>query len=293
MTELAVIREVAPAASIADDVEIGPYCVIGPNVSIGPHTRLLRRVTVTGHTTIGTDNVFDDGCVMGCHPQDLKYQGGPTQLVIGNRNRFDRLVTAHVGTEAGGGLTRIGNDCVLMHGSHVAHDCFVDDEVQIGRYVQLAGHIRVERGATLDDFAGVHHFSTIGRHALVRARTPVRRDVPPYTDFYSSNPDMQPASVHGIHRKGLWAARLAPVEEWELHRTLLELFADEWALQTRIEHLVNIGVEGEALKVCRSCQRSLRGPYGRHRETLRGQPPPEVQEYYSSSSTDSIGRSRL
>ena len=292
MSELAVIREVDPRAALADDVEVGPYCVIGPDVSVGPRTRLLRRVTLTGRTTIGADNVFADGCVIGCQPQDLKYAGGDTQLVIGDRNRFYRLVTAHVGTEVGGGLTRIGSGCVLMHGSHVAHDCFVDDDVRIGRYVQLAGHVRVEKGATLEDFIGAHHFTTIGRHSLVRVRTPVRRDVPPYTDFYSTNPDMQPASVHGIHRKGLWAARLAPVEEWELHRTLLELFANEWALQTRIEHLVNIGVEGEALKVCRFCQRSLRGPYGRHRETLRGQPPPEVQEYYSSRDNDSVGRSK-
>jgi len=292
MPELAVIRDVAPEASIAADVTIGPYCVIGPGVSIGPGTRLRRRVTVTGQTTIGAENTFDDGCVIGCAPQDLKYRGGPTQLAIGNRNRFDKLVTAHIGTEEGGGLTRIGSDCVLMHGAHVAHDCFVDDEVHLGRHVQLAGHIRVERGAVIEAFAGVHHFSTIGRHARVRARTPVRRDVPPYTDFYSTNPDIQPASVHGIHRKGLWAARLAPLEEWELHRTLLELFADEWALQTRIEHLVNIGVEGEALKVCRFCQRSLSGPFGRYREALRGQPPPEVKAYYASSHTDNIGRSR-
>ncbi len=293
MTELAVIREVDPEASIAAGVEIGPYCVVGPDVSIGPRTRLARRVIVTGRTSIGPDNVFADGCVIGSRPQDLKYQGGPTQLVIGRGNRFDRMVTVHVGTELGGALTRIGSNCFLKHGCHVAHDCFVDDEVDMGRHVQLAGHVRVERGATLEDFVAVHHFATVGRHALVRAHTPVRRDVPPYTDFYSADRDVMPASVHGIHRAGLWAAKLPPVEEWELHRTMLELFADEWALQTRIEHLVNIGVEGEALEVCRFCQRSLGGPYGRYRETLRGQAPPEAQEYYASCSDDSIGRSRL
>ncbi len=282
MTELAVIREVASSAVVAPTAEVGPFCVVGPHVTIGPRTRLVRRVTVTGHTTIGADNVFDDGCAMGWDPQDLKYEGGATELVIGDRNTFGRLVTAHVGTEAGGGLTRIGSDCELMHGTHVAHDCFVDDGVTLGRYVQLAGHIRVETGAVLGDFAGAHHFTTIGRYARVGPRTPVRRDVPPYTDFYSTDPDMQPASIHGIHRKGLWSAKLPPVDEWELHRTLLELFADEWALQTRIEHLMNIGVEGEALTVCRFCQRSLRGPYGRHRETLRGAVPPEAKAYFAS-----------
>lgn len=291
MTELQVIREVAPTASVADEAEIGPFCVVGPDVSIGPRTRLLRRVTVVGRTTIGADNVFHDACVIGSAPQDLKYRGGATELVIGEHNRFDRLVTVHVGTELGGGLTRIGSHCVFMHGSHVAHDCFVDDYVHIGRYVQLAGHVRVETDATLEDHAAAHHFTTIGRHALVRGRTPVRRDVPPYTDFYSTDPGVHPASVGGIHRKGLWEAKLPPVEEWELHRTLLELFADEWALQTRIEHLVNIGVEGEALEVCRFCQRSLSGPYGRYRETLRGQAPPEAREYYSSLDTNGIGRS--
>jgi len=282
MADVTVVLEVDPQATIADSADIGPYCVIGPHVTVGPRTLLTRRVILAGHTTIGADNVFDDGCVIGCDPQDLKYAGGLTRLAIGDRNSFGRLATAHVGTEAGGGLTRIGNDCVLMHGAHVAHDCFVDDDAHLGRYVQLAGHIRVETGAILGDFAGAHHFTTIGRYARVGPRTPVRRDVPPYTDFYSTDPDIQPASVRGIHRKGLWSAKLAAVEEWELHRALLELFADEWALQTRIEHLMNIGVEGEALEVCRFCQRSLSGPYGRYRETLRGEVPPEVEEYNSS-----------
>jgi UDP-N-acetylglucosamine acyltransferase len=240
-------------------------------------------VTVTGHTSIGADNVFEEGCVLGGAPQDLKYAGGPTLLVIGDRNHFGRFATAHVGTELGGGLTRIGDDNVLADHSHVAHDCFVDDRVVLGRYVLLAGHVRVESGAVVEEFAAAHSFTTIGRAARVRPRTPVRRDVPPYTDFYSENPDWKPAAVRGIHEAGIRDAKLGAWEAQDLRRALQELFADESALQTRIEHLVNLGAEGEVARLCEFCQRSLRGVYGRHRELLRGQQPSEARDFFAGA----------
>jgi len=280
MSDVSVLREIDPAALIAPDAVVGPYCVVGPQVTIGPGTVLRRRVVITGHTSIGSANVFCEGCVLGSQPQDLKYAGGPTLLVIGHRNRFGRDVTAHIGTESGGYVTRIGDDNLLMDGCHVAHDCYLDDRVRLGRSVLLAGHIRVQTGAVIEDLSGLHHFVTIGRFARVGAHTPVRRDVPPFADFRSLDHDWSgPPSVRGPHEAGLRAAGLTPDEEKELRFVLRELFDDESALQTKIEQLVNMGVEGEAAALCEFCNRSLQGIYGRYRERFRGKVPPEAEKY--------------
>ena len=280
MTELTVIREIDPAAQVAPEAVIGPYCTVGPRVTIGPGTVLSRRVCVLGRVTIGSDNTFEEGCVLGTHPQDMKYRGGPTLLIVGHRNRFGRSVTAHIGTEAGGFLTRIGNDNVLAEGSHVAHDCYVDDGILLGREVLLAGHVRIQTGAVLEELVGAHHFTTIGRYARVASRTPVRRDVPPFSVFGRPGDDGggSPA-VTGVHEEGIRAAGLDPDEEKELRSALSELFDDESALQTKIEQLVNMGVEGEAASLCEFCQRSLRGIFGRYREQFRGEAPPEARTY--------------
>ncbi len=290
MVDLSVIREVAPSAMIARGARIGPYCVVGPNVTIGPGTVLLRRVSVSGHTTIGSGNVLEEGCVLGAYPQDLKYAGGPTMLSIGHRNRFGRGVTAHIGTEGGGYLTRIGSGNVLMAGSHVAHDCYVDDGVRLGRHVMLAGHIRVHTGAFIEELSGVHHFVTIGAYARVGARTPVRRDVPPYAAFSCPAPGAPPI-VAGINEEGVRRAGLTPGEEIDLRQAFHELFDDEFALQTRIEQLVNLGVDGKVAELCAFCQRSLRGVYGRRRETLRGRIPPEARESLTPEQLAKIQRS--
>ncbi|HUS47516.1 MAG TPA: acyl-ACP--UDP-N-acetylglucosamine O-acyltransferase [Phycisphaerae bacterium] len=289
MAELKVLREIDPSARVAPDASVGPYCVVGPNVTIGPRTRLVGRVSVSGHTTIGSDNVFEAGCVLGAVPQDLKYAGGPTLLHIGHRNRFGRFVTAHIGTESGGYLTRIGDDNVFMDGSHIAHDCYVDDHVCFGRNVMLAGHIRVHTGAVIEELSGVHHFVTIGRYSRVGARTPVRRDVPPFTEFLSAESDSTPA-VRGIYEAGISRAALPSEEEKDLRRALHELFDNEFALQTRIEQLFNLGVEGEVAELCKFCQQSLRGVYGRYRELFRGRIPPEARQYLPREQWAQIAR---
>ncbi|HUS92266.1 MAG TPA: acyl-[acyl-carrier-protein]--UDP-N-acetylglucosamine O-acyltransferase [Phycisphaerae bacterium] len=280
MTDVSVLREIDPSAHIAPDAVVGPYCVVGPHVTIGPGTVLERRVTVLGHTSLGSDNLLAEGCVLGAIPQDLKYAGGQTLLLIGHRNRFGREVTAHIGTEPGGFVTRIGDDNLLMDGCHVAHDCYLDDRIRLGRRVLLAGHIRIHTGAVIEDLSGLHHFVTIGRFACVGPHTPVRRDVPPFTDFRSLDHDwISPPAVRGPHEAGIRAAGLGSDEEKELRFALRELFDDEAALQNKIEQLVNMGVEGEAAALCEFCNRSLQGVYGRYRERFRGTVPPEAEPY--------------
>ncbi len=278
MSQLEVIREIDPAARVSPEATIGPYCVIGPHVTVGPGTVLARRVAVMGHTTIGSGNYFNEGCVIGTRPQDRKYSGSPTLLVIGHHNTFGRAVTAHIGTEPGGFVTRIGDGNNLGDGCHIAHDCFLDDKVHLGRAVLLAGHIRLHDGVEINDFAGLHHFVTVGKYARIGPRTPVRRDVPPFTLFDSENYDWgAPPSVRGVHEEGIRAAGLTGEEAKELRAALHELFDDESALQTKIEQLVNMGVEGEVAELCSFVQRSLQGVYGRHRELYRGTIPPEAE----------------
>jgi UDP-N-acetylglucosamine acyltransferase len=279
MSTVQVLCEIAPSARVAPETQIGPYCVVGPHVTIGPGTVLTRRVTVICHTTVGSGNHLGEGCVLGAAPQDLKYAGAPTLLIIGHRNRFGPRVTAHIGTETGGFLTRIGNDNVLGAGCHVAHDCYVEDRATLGHNVLLAGHVLVQTGAVVGDLAGAHHFTTIGRHARVGPRTPVRRDVPPFADFYSADPEGIAPAVRGAHLAGIQAAGLAPDERAELLRVMAELFDDESALQTKIEQLEKMGVEGPAAELCEFVRRSLAGVYGRYRELFRGQAPPEAAQY--------------
>ncbi|MFP4140918.1 MAG: hypothetical protein ACOCZU_06630 [Planctomycetota bacterium] len=278
MSEVSVTLEVDPSAHVSPQATLGPYCVIGPNVTIGPRTVLERRVSVLGSTSIGSDNHFAEGCVIGGLPQDLKYEGSRTRAIIGHRNRFGREATVHIGTEQGGFITRIGNDNVLKDRCHVAHDCYVDDETDLGVMTLLAGHIHVECGAVIGDMVGLHHFTTVGRYARVAAQTPVRRDVPPYTEFGHREDDSVPA-VRGIHTEGINAADLRPEERRDLEQALEDLFSDETALQTKIEQIVNLGVEGEVASLCEFCQRSLAGVYGRHRERERGKIPPEALEW--------------
>ena len=290
MTDVTVVREIAPSARVAPTAKIGPFCVVGPDVTIGPRTVLTRRVSVTSYTAIGSDNVFENGCVLGSTPQDLKYGGSPTVLIIGHRNWFGRSVTAHVGTELGGYITYIGNDCVFHDGCHIAHDCYVYDRVQLGRGVMLAGHVRIDTGAVMGDSSGVHHFATIGKWSRVGPRTPVRRDVPPYTNYYSVNCGWTPPAVMGMHDAGIAAGTAGVDEQRELRYALGELFEDEAALQTKIEQLVNMGVEGEVADLCEFCQQSLQGIFGRHRELYRGQTPPEAEPLARHELVLRIGR---
>ena len=282
--ELTVISEIADEAKIAPDVRIGPCCVIGPEVVIGPGTVLGRRITVTGRTTIGADNVIQDGCVLGVVPQDLKYQGRPTYLVIGDRNRFGPNVTAHVGTEAGGSLTRIGNDNALEAGAHVAHDCYIDDRTHIGPAVLLAGHIRVETGAVIEEMVGAHHFTTIGRFSRVGARTPVTHDVPPFVFFTSDGYYTSPPAVKGIHEQGLAAADLSQPEAEALREAFRRLFEDKRGLIVKVREMLGQAGQTEPVRIlCESCMRSLTGHFGRHRERYRGKTPPEAQEFFKGA----------
>jgi len=179
-TIIAHTAVVDPRAELDDDVRVGHHCVIGPHVRIGAGTRLENNVTLSGHTTIGRDNHFFPGVVIGAEPQDLSYKGSPTQVIIGDRNVFRESVTVNRATEKEDGITSLGNDCYLMTCAHVAHDCRVEDRVIMANNVMLGGHVLVQHDATLSGGVAVHHFASIGCYSFVSGLSRVLQDVPPY-----------------------------------------------------------------------------------------------------------------
>lgn len=193
---------VEAGAELAHDVRIGPYAVVGPRVRLGPGVEVMAHAVVEGNTQVGAKTLIFPHAVVGGRPQDMKYKGGDTRLLIGERNVIREGVTINTGTEVGGGFTRIGNDNILMANAHVAHDCVLGNRVILANNVMLAGHVRVHDGAILNGGAGVHHFTTIGSLAYVGGLSRITRDVPPFTIV-----EGHPSRVRGLNLIGLKRAR--------------------------------------------------------------------------------------
>jgi UDP-N-acetylglucosamine acyltransferase len=189
---------VDPQAELADDVEIGPYSVVGPKVTIGAGTVLDAHVVVGGRTTIGARNRFFPFCAIGGVPQDKKYGGEDTALVIGDGNTVREHCTFSLGTAQGGGVTRIGSDNWIMASVHVAHDCCVGDHTILANNVTLAGHVTLGDWVILGGLSGLHQFCSMGAHAMAGGGSIILRDIPPYV-ICNGNP----CAPHGINTEGL------------------------------------------------------------------------------------------
>src|ERR1700730_10919154 len=171
---------VADGARIGEGVEIGPYCLVGPQVELLGGVRLIAHVNVTGVTTIGEGTLVYPFSSLGTPPQSTHYRGGPTRLVIGARCEVREGVTMNTGTEAGGGVTRVGERCSFMVGSHVGHDCEVGNDVTFANNVVLGGHVTVGDFVVFGGHAAVRQFVRIGEGALVVGMSGVRADVIPF-----------------------------------------------------------------------------------------------------------------
>lgn len=189
---------VDPSARIADDVEIGPYSVIGAEVEIASGTWIGPHVVINGPTHIGRDNKFYQFSSIGEVPQDKKYHGEHSTLVIGDRNVVREYCTLNRGTEDGGGETRIGNDNWIMAYVHIAHDCQVGDNTIFANNASLAGHVSIGDYAILGGFTLVHQFTAIGAHAFTGMGSAISKDVPPYVMVSGS-----PAAPYGLNSEGL------------------------------------------------------------------------------------------
>lgn len=211
---------VSPGAELGEGVEIGPYTVIGDGVRVGDRTRIASHVVVEGPAEIGAENRIFPFASIGQSPQDLKYHGEPTRLVVGDRNQIREYVTLHRGTEGGGGETRLGGDNLLMVGAHVAHDCRVGSGVIMANQATLAGHVTVEDGATVGAFSAVHQFCRVGRHAFIGGGSIVVKDALPFARSQGNHAKCYGENAIGLRRKGFDDASVR-----RLHRAFRLLLA--------------------------------------------------------------------
>ena len=202
MSQIHPTAIVAPGAELAGDVVIGPYCVIGRDVRLGRRVSLRSHVVVDGRTTIGEGTRLFPFASIGLEPQDLKYRGEKSELVIGCNNTIREYVTMNPGTAGGGMVTRIGNDCLFMVGAHVAHDCQIGNHVVMANNATLAGHVVVEDYAVLGGLSAVHQFVRIGKHAMIGGMSGVERDVIPYGQVMGDRARLYGLNIIGMQRRG-------------------------------------------------------------------------------------------
>ena len=169
-----------PKAIISKNVKIGAYSIIGPEVIIGDNTEIQSHVSIVGHTKIGNNNKIYPFASIGNDPQDMKYKGEKTSLIIGNNNIIREYVTINPGTVQGGGATILGNDNLLMIGTHIAHDCRLGNKIVIANNAAIAGHALIDDNVILGGNCGVHQFTRIGKMAMIGGMTGVSRDIIPY-----------------------------------------------------------------------------------------------------------------
>jgi UDP-N-acetylglucosamine acyltransferase len=205
---------------ISSDVSIGPYSVIGPDVEIGESTIIHSHVNISGHTTIGKRNKIYPFASIGNDPQDLKYNGEETKLIIGDKNIIREYVTINPGTVVDGGKTIIGNNCLFMISSHVAHDCLVGNNVIIANNVPLGGHVIIEDSVVIGGNSAVQQFTRIGKMAMIGGMTGVLHDVIPY-GLSTGNRN----SLQGLNLIGLRRAKFENKEILGLSETYKKIFA--------------------------------------------------------------------
>jgi len=193
---------VAPGAMLAETVVIGPYCIVGEDVSLGPRVTLRSHVVIDGRTSIGEGTQLFPFASIGLEPQDLKYRGERSELVIGRNNTIREYVTINPGTEGGGMITRIGDGSLFMVGAHVAHDCQIGNHVVMANNATLGGHVVVEDYAVLGGLCAVHQYVRIGRHAMIGGMSGVERDVIPYGQVMGDRARLCGLNIIGMQRRG-------------------------------------------------------------------------------------------
>lgn len=194
--------QVHSAAELAGNVEVGPFAVIGEHVRIGAGTRIGAHAVIDDYTEIGCDNHIYQFASVGAEPQDLKFAGEVSWLKIGDRNRIREFTTLHRGTADGGGETIVGDDCLFMAYSHVAHDCRVGNHVILANAATLAGHVIVDDFAILGGLSAVHQFTRIGPHVMISGGSMVGQDVVPYAISQGDRARIVGLNTVGLKRRG-------------------------------------------------------------------------------------------
>lgn len=226
--EMAVIH---PNARIGNDVEIGPFAVVGEFVTIGDGTKIAPHAVIDGHTTIGRECNIYPGASIGAAPQDLKYRGEETSVIIGDRTSVRECVTINRAVGEGE-VTRVGNDVLLMAYSHVGHNCIVGNNAVIANCVPLAGHVVLGDFVTVGGLAGIHQFVHIGDHVMIGGMTRISQDVPPYLLVVGN-----PSEVHGLNLVGLKRRGFTPEDRLEIKKIFKLIYRSKLNLSQAIEEL--------------------------------------------------------
>ena len=193
---------VSPRAEVGEGSHVGPFCTVGDEVRLGKRVRLESHVVVDGRTEVGDDTHVFPFASLGLAPQDLKYRGEPAETRVGRRCRIREFVTVHRGTEGGGMLTSVGDDCLIMAQAHVAHDCLVGSGVIMANAATLAGHVEVADGANVGAYSGVHQFCRVGREAYVGGYSVVVKDALPFALTVGNHAKCYGLNAVGMKRRG-------------------------------------------------------------------------------------------
>lgn len=220
------------AASLDVGVDVGPYAVIGPGVTVGKGTRIKAHVVIEGNTAIGRDNVIHPFATVGSEPQDLKYQGEESRLIIGDGNTIREFASLNPGTRGGGMVTRVGHRNLLMMQSHVAHDCVIGDDNIMANGAMLGGHVVVGERVIIGAMVGVHQFVAIGNGAIIGAGSMVSKDVPPYCNATGDRVRLRGLNLEGLRRRGLDEERVGA-----LRRTYRILFRSRLRVEEAVERV--------------------------------------------------------
>jgi UDP-N-acetylglucosamine acyltransferase len=220
-----------PKAKISSGVSIGAFTVIGPNVEIGENTIIQSHVSIIGNTKVGKNNKIYPFASIGNDPQDLKFDGEVTKLEIGDNNKIREYVTVNPGTKGGGGLTKIGNNCLFMVSSHIAHDCLVEDNVILANNVPLGGHAHIEENVIIGGNSAVQQFTRVGKSSMIGGMCGVVRDIIPYAMVHGNRSVLQGLNLIGLRRKNIPNKEILVLTE-----AYKEIFKDE-NLTTNLKNL--------------------------------------------------------
>jgi UDP-N-acetylglucosamine acyltransferase len=245
---------VAPGAVVPESCSIGPFCTIGPEVMLGENCKLISHVVLDGRTRIGARNVFHPFCSIGVAPQDLKYGGEPTETEIGDDNTIRESVTISRGTVKGGGVTRLGSNCLLMTCVHIGHDSQVGSHCILANAATLAGHVIIEDYVTLGAFCPVHQFCIVGQYAFIGGGTIVTQDVLPFSLTSAKREN----KAFGINKIGLARRGFSPERLQLLHRAFRLLLTSKLNTSQALEKIRELQDEDAAI-LAAFLERSQRG----------------------------------
>ena len=235
MTDIHPTAVVDDGARIGANVTIGPYSIVGAGAELAEGVTLMSHVVVSGRTSIGANTKVYPFASIGLPPQAMKYKGEPSRLEIGCNNIIREHVTMHGGTEGGGMVTRVGNNCLFMVGCHVAHDCRIGDHVIMVNNATLGGHVMIGDWAILGGLAAVHQFVRIGHHAMLGGLTGVERDVIPYGSVTGIPARLQGLNIVGLKRRGF-----SRDDIHVLRNAYRLLFAQEGTMAERLEDVAKL-----------------------------------------------------